>query len=51
MFWYRAHAAGLALEAGEVDRAEAIFATVEPVMGIKVAVVVRTRSPHRGDPP
>ncbi len=27
-FWYQAHAAGLALEAGEVDRAEAIFAGV-----------------------
>ena len=32
-FWYRAHAAGLALEAGEVDRAEAIFATVDPAIG------------------
>ena len=29
-FWYRAHAAGLALEAGEVDRAEAIFADGRP---------------------
>ncbi len=35
-FWYRAHAAGLALEAGEVDRAEAIFATVDPALGSKV---------------
>jgi DNA-binding NarL/FixJ family response regulator len=30
VYWHRAHAAGLALEAGEVDRAEAIFAAVEP---------------------
>jgi DNA-binding CsgD family transcriptional regulator len=29
-FWFRAHAAGLALEAGEVDRAEVIFEAVEP---------------------
>ncbi len=50
-FWYRAHAAGLALEAGEVDRAEAIFATVDPALGDKVDVVVRTRPAHRGDPP
>lgn len=35
VFWYRAHAAGLALEAGEVDRAEAIFAAVEPGAGTK----------------
>ena len=30
VYWHRAHAAGLALEAGEVDRAEAIFAAVTP---------------------
>jgi DNA-binding CsgD family transcriptional regulator len=29
-FWFRAHAAGLALEAGEVDRAEVVFEAVEP---------------------
>jgi DNA-binding CsgD family transcriptional regulator len=34
-FWFRAHAAGLALEAGEVDRAEAIFAAVDPSAGSK----------------
>ena len=34
-YWYRAHAAGLALEAGEVDRAEAIFAAVDPATGGK----------------
>ena len=33
VFWYRAHAAGLALEAGEVDRAEAIFDGVDPAAG------------------
>jgi DNA-binding CsgD family transcriptional regulator/tetratricopeptide (TPR) repeat protein len=30
---YGAHAAGLALEAGEVDRAESIFADVDPAIG------------------
>ena len=35
MYWYRAHAAGLALEAGEVDRAEAIFDAVDPGSGGK----------------
>jgi DNA-binding CsgD family transcriptional regulator len=35
VFWYRAHAAGLALEAGEVDRAEEIFAGVDPAAGEK----------------
>jgi DNA-binding CsgD family transcriptional regulator len=35
VFWYRAHAAGLALEAGEVDRALAIFEQVEPAVGAK----------------
>jgi DNA-binding CsgD family transcriptional regulator len=34
-FWYRAHAAGLSLEAGEVDRAEEIFAGVDPEAGSK----------------
>jgi DNA-binding CsgD family transcriptional regulator len=34
-YWYRAHAAGLALEAGEVDQAEAIFAAVDPGSGGK----------------
>jgi ATP/maltotriose-dependent transcriptional regulator MalT len=33
VFWYRAHAAGLALEAGEVDRAEAIFGGVDAAAG------------------
>ncbi|MDQ6696161.1 MAG: AAA family ATPase, partial [Actinomycetota bacterium] len=33
--WYRAHAAGLALEAGEVDRAEEIFAEIDPASGSK----------------
>jgi DNA-binding CsgD family transcriptional regulator/tetratricopeptide (TPR) repeat protein len=33
VFWVRAHAAGLALEAGEVDRAEAIFADMDPAAG------------------
>ncbi len=32
-FWYSAHAAGLALEAGEVDRAEEIFDSVDPAVG------------------
>ncbi len=32
-FWYRAHAAGLTLEAGEVDRAAVIFAAVDPAVG------------------
>ena len=32
-FWFSAHAAGLALEAGEVDRAEEIFDSVDPVVG------------------
>ncbi len=31
--WFLAHAAGLALEAGEVDRAETIFAMVDPAVG------------------
>jgi DNA-binding NarL/FixJ family response regulator len=35
VFWYRAHAGGLALEAGEVDRAEAIFAGVDVAAGQK----------------
>jgi DNA-binding NarL/FixJ family response regulator len=34
-FWFRAHAAGLALEAGEVDRAEAIFDFVLPSVNAK----------------
>ena len=33
VFWYRAHSAGLALEAGEVDRAEAIFDGVDASAG------------------
>jgi DNA-binding CsgD family transcriptional regulator len=33
VFWYRAHSAGLALEAGEVDRAEAIFDGVDESVG------------------
>ena len=33
--WYRAHAAGLALEAGEVDRAEAIFTELDPATGAR----------------
>lgn len=33
--WYRAHAAGLALEAGELDRAEEIFTAVDPALGLK----------------
>ncbi len=33
--WYRAHAAGLALEAGEVDRAEAIFGELDWTAGSK----------------
>lgn len=32
--WYRAHAAGLALEAGELDRAAEIFAAVDPSVGV-----------------
>ena len=32
-FWYRSHAAGLTLEAGEVDRAAVIFAAVDPSVG------------------
>jgi DNA-binding CsgD family transcriptional regulator len=32
-FWHLAHAAGLALEAGEVDRAETIFAEIDPAAG------------------
>jgi DNA-binding CsgD family transcriptional regulator len=35
VFWHRAHAAGLALEAGEVDRAEAIFGAADPSAGAK----------------
>ena len=35
VFWYRAHAAGLALEAGEVDRAEAIFESVDAAVAAK----------------
>lgn len=34
-YWYRAHAAGLALEAGEIDWAESLFATVDPSIGSK----------------
>jgi DNA-binding CsgD family transcriptional regulator len=33
LFWYRAHAAGIALEAGEVDKAEEILRSVEPDVG------------------
>ncbi len=31
--WYGAHAAGLALEAGEVDRAELFLADIDPMVG------------------
>jgi DNA-binding CsgD family transcriptional regulator/tetratricopeptide (TPR) repeat protein len=35
VFWYRAHAAGVALEAGEVDRAEMILKSVPPEIGCR----------------
>jgi DNA-binding CsgD family transcriptional regulator len=34
-WWHRAHAAGLALEAGEVDRAETFWLEVDPAVGSK----------------
>ncbi|MGI8662266.1 MAG: helix-turn-helix transcriptional regulator [Acidimicrobiales bacterium] len=35
VFWYRAHAAGIHLEAGEVDKAEAILHSVPPDVGCR----------------
>jgi len=44
--WYGAHAAGLALEAGEVDRAESFLDDIDPEVGRKASMVVRLEAPH-----